>query len=65
VRPSLGSVSPAATVAGEPEPIEQRPPAPPPPRTFRTIVYVLAAILFAVVGFLLMGFALEHLDMLK
>jgi serine/threonine-protein kinase len=61
----MGSVGPAPTTAGEPEPIEQRSPAPQPARTFRTIVYVLAAILFAVVGFLLMGFALEYLDMPK
>jgi serine/threonine-protein kinase len=65
VRPSMGSVSLGPATAGEPEPIEQRPPAPPPARTLRTIVYVLAAILFAVVGFLLMGYALEYLDMPK
>ncbi|WP_437956942.1 protein kinase [Sorangium sp. So ce119] len=61
-RPSMGSVSSGLAGPGGPEPIEQRPPAQPPARTFRTIVYVLAAILFAVVGFLLMGIALEYLD---
>ncbi|XXY54424.1 protein kinase [Sorangium sp. So ce269] len=59
-RPSMGSLSSGQSVPPEPEAIEQRPP--PPARTFRTIVYVLAAILFAVVGFLLMGIALEYLD---
>ncbi|MGK3969391.1 serine/threonine protein kinase [Sorangium sp. So ce118] len=59
-RPSMGSLSSGQSVPPEPEAIEQRPP--PPAQTFRTIVYVLAAILFAVVGFLLMGIALEYLD---
>ncbi|XYH96722.1 serine/threonine protein kinase [Sorangium sp. So ce1128] len=60
MRPSMGSLSSGQTGPLEPEAIEQRPP--PPARTFRTIVYVLAAIVFAVVGFLLMGIALEYLD---
>ncbi len=64
VRPSMASASPGPANAGEPEPLEQRPPAPP-ARTLRTIVYVLAAILFAVVGFFLMGLALQYLDMPK
>ncbi|WP_437732867.1 protein kinase domain-containing protein [Sorangium sp. So ce1335] len=57
-RPTMGSASSGLPAPGGPEPIEQRPPA----RTLRTIVYVLAALLFAVVGFLLMGIALEYLD---
>ncbi|MGK3999239.1 serine/threonine protein kinase [Sorangium sp. So ce1024] len=57
-RPAMGSVSSGQPAPGGPEPIEQRPP----PRTLRTILYVLAALLFAVVGFLLMGIALKYLD---
>ncbi|WP_437811317.1 serine/threonine protein kinase [Sorangium sp. So ce1078] len=64
-RPTMGSVGSGLPPHVEPEPIEQRPLAPPPARTFRTIVYVLAALLFAVVGFLLMGIALEYLNMPK
>lgn len=66
MRPTIGSVASGLPAPGEPEPtIEQRPAATPPARTFRTIVYVLAALLFAVVGFLLMGMALEYLNMPK
>ncbi|WP_438016387.1 protein kinase [Sorangium sp. So ce315] len=61
-RPTLGPAGSGLPSAGAPEPIEQRPPAQPPARTLRTILYVLAALLFAVVGFLLMGIALEYLD---
>jgi serine/threonine-protein kinase len=66
MRPTIGSVASGLPAPGEPVPtIEQRPAATPPARTFRTIVYVVAALLFAVVGFLLMGMALEYLNMPK
>ncbi|WP_437315941.1 serine/threonine protein kinase [Sorangium sp. So ce385] len=59
-RPTLGSVSSGLPVHGEPGPLEQ-PPRASPARTLRTLFYVLAALVFAVVGFLAMGIILEHL----
>ncbi|MGK4001322.1 protein kinase [Sorangium sp. So ce1036] len=60
--PGTGAIHEAPTAADVPAPIEQHPAGRPPARTLRTVVYVLAALLFAVVGFLLMGIALEYLD---
>ncbi|AUX47859.1 uncharacterized protein SOCE26_093850 [Sorangium cellulosum] len=59
--PSIGAGNVGATISEEPAPLAPQPPARPPARTFRTLVYVLLAILFAVVGFLAMGFVLQYL----